>query len=353
MLRSRKPTTTVGLEIEAGGLAATEVKANGSVAIQKTAISALDPGIVAEGEVQDPEALSDALKSFFSDNKLGKVVRLGVANQRVVVRTLRLPLIEDSKELDAAIRFQAQEQIPMPLEQAVLDHQIVAREAGSEGSRQMDVVTVAARRDMVSGLIAAMRKAGLRPAGIDLSAFGMIRALTAGTPEAPEGSVVPTTLYCHLGDVTNVAVARGAQCLFTRVAPYGLENVAARVAESEQMARDEAREWIVEVGLEDSLEDFTEDREEAEIARQAIAEGASRFADELRVTLEYYGAQEDVPPIDEIVLCGPATSIPGLPDRVRDALGRSVEVAAPTALAGLDSEDAARLTISYGLAIGD
>ena len=70
-------------------------------------------------KVTDAETLSSVLRSFFSQNKLGKAVRLGIANQRVVVRTLRLPLIEKDEELDTAIRFQAAEQIPMPLEREV------------------------------------------------------------------------------------------------------------------------------------------------------------------------------------------------------------------------------------------
>ncbi len=186
-----KPSSIVGLEIEAGSIAATEIKGNGSIAVTKTAIAPLDPGIVSEGEVHDAPALSGELKSFFAKNKLGKTVTLGVANQRVVVRTLRMPLIEDEKELDTAVRFQAQDHIPMPLDQAVLDHQVVARENGEGGDRHMDVVAVAARRDMVNGLIAALRKAGLKPASIDLSAFGMIRALTASEPEPVEGAVRP------------------------------------------------------------------------------------------------------------------------------------------------------------------
>ena len=348
-----KPTTNVGLEIEAGSIAATEVKANGSTAIARTAIAPLEPGIVSEGEVNDPDALSASLKSFFAKHKLGKNVTLGVANQRVVVRTLRLPLIEDSKELDTAIRFQAADHIPMPLDQAVLDHQVVSKEASAEGGeRHMDVVAVAARRDMVNVLVSSLRKAGLRPEAIDLSAFGMIRALTVGEPEPVEGAVVPTTLYCHLGDVTNLAVARGPVCLFTRIAPYGLEQMATRVAEAEQMPQEDAREWLLEVGLDESLDDFGDDREEAESARMALHEGASRLADELRVSLEFYGAQEGAPPIDRIVACGPAAMIPGLPERIQTSLGRPIELESPTALDGMDDEDAARLTVSYGLAIG-
>src|SRR3954471_24658922 len=102
---TKKPQSIVGLDIETGSIAATEVRSNGSRDVSRTAIAPLAPGVVNEGEVLDAEALSQALKGLFSKNRLGKSVRLGIANQRVVVRTLQLPLIEDEKELDTAIRF--------------------------------------------------------------------------------------------------------------------------------------------------------------------------------------------------------------------------------------------------------
>ena len=65
------------------------------------------------------------------------------------MRTLQLPLIEDEDEIETAVRFQAQDHIPMPLEHAVLDYQVVSRFGGEGAERHMDVVAVAARRDMV------------------------------------------------------------------------------------------------------------------------------------------------------------------------------------------------------------
>jgi type IV pilus assembly protein PilM len=341
------PSSTVGLDIETATIAATEVRGGDASTVARTAIGALDPGIVSEGEVHDPAALSRALEALFAEHKLGKTVRLGVANQRVVVRTLRLPLIEDEEELETAVRFQAQEQIPMPLDQAVLDHQVVAKGGtGAQGERQMDVLAVAARRDMVSSLLGALREAGLKPVGIDLAAFGVIRALGDGN-----GAGETTTLYCYLGDITNLAVARGDACLFTRVAPFGVESIAARVAERQTMPLDDARDWLLEVGLEESTDAFGEERERAESAREALEEGASKLVDELRLTLEFYGAQEGVPAIERVVVCGPASTIEGLPERVQEGLGLAIESKTPPALSHLDEEDAARLTVSYGLAL--
>jgi type IV pilus assembly protein PilM len=352
----KKSSSIVGLDIETGSIAATEVRSNGSHAVSRTAIAPLGPGVVNEGEVQDPEALTAALRSLFAQHKLGKNVRLGIANQRVVVRAMDLPLIEDEEEIDTAVRFRAQDQIPMPLDQAVLDHRVVFRGKGPDGDRQMKVIAVAARRDMVVALLGALRKAGLQPVGIDLSAFGMIRALDvepALPVEAEEGQVQTTTLFAYLGDITNLAVASGGQCLFTRVAPFGVESIAKRVAERQDMPLEDARDSLLDVGLEESIDSFDEGEDSARGTREILEEGARKLVDELRMSLDFYSAQEGASAIEKVVVCGPGSTIPGLPERIQVGLGLGIEVMTPAALQGLDEEDAARLVVSYGLAIGD
>src|SRR6188472_3851447 len=178
LTRKKKPTAVAGLDIGAGSIAATELRINGAVEVAGSAIAPLPPDVFHEGEVLDADALASALKSLFNDHKLSKRVRLGIGNQQVVVRTVRLPAIEDPKEMEAAVRFQAQEQVPMPLDQAVLEHQVVGEVPAEEGgSAQLDVVVVAARREMISSFVDPIRRAGLDPVGVDLAAFGMIRAL--------------------------------------------------------------------------------------------------------------------------------------------------------------------------------
>ena len=161
-----------------------------------------------------------------------------------------MPRIEDDSELETAIRFQAADQIAMPLENAVLDWQVLDTDASTSASGQMQVVVVAARRETVGGFVDAIRTAGLKPVGIDVSAFAMIRALApelpAIGPADPEVSyeermaaaggegetaipMPPARLFCALGDVTNLAVARGSTCLFTRISPFGIEGIAQRL----------------------------------------------------------------------------------------------------------------------------
>ena len=367
MLSTSNDKSIIGLDVEAGSLAASQLAGNGSRSVSQVAITPLEGGLIKEGEVIDPEGLSAALRTMFAEHKLSKTVRVGIANQRVAVRTFRLPLIEDPKELDTAIRFQAQEHLPMPLDQAVLDHQVVGRSDDGEGNRSMEVVAVAARRDMLQSLLAALSGAGLRPAGIDLSAFALIRALsgatdgptadpTDSTPESEPGAEdahAPASLYCNLGDVTNLAVARGSNCLFTRVSPFGVEVIAQRLAERRTLAMDHARQWLTHVGFERPLGEIEGDPEIIAATREVLEEGASKLADELRLSLEFYAAQEGVPPVERIVIAGAGSAIPGLIGRLQTGLGQDLATVRPGALAQLGDEAAARLTVSYGLALED
>lgn len=345
----------VGLDIEAGSVAATELAVNGTVAVRGAAVGPLPPGAFAEGEVTDHDAVASALKDLFGAHKLSKQVRLGVGNQRIVVRTLRLPAIEDPKELDAAIRFQAQEQMPMPLDQAVLEHHVVGGVPGEDGATpQIDVVVVAARRDMIASFLEPIRRAGLEPVGIDVAAFGMIRALAGAViAPAPEGEIprAETVLYCHVGDVANLAVARGRACLFTRVSHAGLEQLGGRLAAARGLTYEHAMQWLSHVGLERPLETIDGDPETVGEARRALEAGVSALVDDLRLSLDYYSAQEAAVPVERIVLGGPGSVIPGFAAQVEQGLGLSVLSVQPPELTGFDPVAAARLTLPFGLAL--
>lgn len=385
MLSGTKNKSIVGVDVEAGSIAAVEVQHNGRPQLSRFGVMPLDGGIFREGEVVDPQALGNALKELFAEQKLSKTVRFGIANQRVAVRTFRLPVIEDRHELETAVRFQAEDHLPMPLEQSVLDWQPIGRAVAEDGSERIDVVAVAARRDMLGRMMEAARAAGLRPQGIDLSAFGMVRALhresyppvtpgdyvTAPTQptlsyeervaagelseqaqDAPTVSDLgPAKLYCNLGDVTNLAVARGSTCHFTRVSPFGVEGIAQKLAERRGLTLEHARQWLVHVGLERVAEEVEGEREVVRAAREVLAEGSARLVDELRLSLEYYAAQEGALPVDGVVACGPGTLIAGLAERLQRDLGQRFEVGRPAALAQLSDPEAARFTLSYGLGL--
>jgi type IV pilus assembly protein PilM len=301
----RKPSNagTVGLDIDGRYVAAAQV-ADGRVV--RGASVDLPAGIVHDGEVADADALAKNLKSLVTAARLPRKVRLGVSNQQIVVRVIELPRIEDEKQLAAAVRYQASEAIAMPLDEAVLDHQLAGYADAPDGTPRMQVVVVAARRKMIETLLQAVKRAGLKADGIDLDAFALVRALAVNG----HGSEDSARVFCHLAGVSNLAVAVGSSCFFTR--PLS--------------------------------------------AIWDEADAGSRLADEIRLSIDYYMTQPQAKPVGEVVLSGPGSSEDELVENLTVHLGIPVEVAAP--LGHIESsglgpdEDPHRYTVAAGLSLG-
>jgi len=389
-LLDSKTRSVVGLDIEPGFLAAAEFTSSGAPALVRAATETLGPGLFHEGEVVDVDGLADRVRTFFRDNDLPKRIRLGVASQKIALRVLELPVINNEQELEAAVRFQAQEELPMPLEQAVLDYHVLERVDNGEGGR-MRVVVVGARRDSVEHLLAVARKAGLQPELVDLSAFAMIRALyvppgpaaedmasaqmSGGLPElgldgqpivgseaaeAVEPLPVPevATLYCYVGGLTNLAIGVGQSCVFNRVLQNGVESMAATLAERRGLTLDHSREWLRYVGLEREIDGLEGEREIIEEAREVLSSGTRRIADEIRLSIEYY--HTTVPQakrVEATVMAGPGIAIEGLASFFEQELGMPVQ---PRSMGqvdvkpgALDGIEAAQLTVATGLALDE
>src|SRR5581483_7870804 len=159
----------VGLKIGASQLAAARVSNNGAAELMQVARQPLQQGVVVGGEVRDPEALALALKQFFAKNKLPrKNVRLGIASNRIGVRVFDLVGINDEKQLENAIRFRAQEALPIPLDEAVLDYHVLGESVDADGTVMQRVLLVVAYRELVERYVSACKKAGITLAGVDL-----------------------------------------------------------------------------------------------------------------------------------------------------------------------------------------
>lgn len=358
--------TLVGLDIQPGYVSAVQARVNGSIQVQKAAGAALPPDTMREGEVLDGTALADTLREMFRDSKLDKRVRIGVANQRTVLRTLELPPLTDRKELATAVRFQAEDQVPMPLDNAVLDFHALGVIDTPAGPRQR-VIVVAAQRDMVERLIAAVRAAGLRPEGVDLSAFALIRSLHRAD-EDHSGRV----LYLNIGGLTNMAIAEGTVCRFTRVIGGGLESMAADIAERNSIKLTEARELLAAVDLDapspvapslyaDSARQESQPADPEPVApqqpaidvRPVLSSGVREIAGEVRNSLDFHRSQDGGGEVSSIVLSGSALQIQGFARALQSELRVPL---IPQTVGVLDERSAGevsaeRLAVATGLAV--
>ena len=337
---AKRIPTLVGLELEPSAVHAAAVTTSGGLAIKQSASAQLPPGVVRDGEVVDVEALSGVLRTLFAEHKaLDKRVRIGVANQKIVVRVIELPVIEDLKELEAAVQFTAADELPMPLDGAVLDWQKLEVAETPVGPRQR-VLLVAARRDMIEKVLAATRGAGLRPEGIDLAAFGMIRAFAAGAAADED------VLYLAVGGLTNLAVARGTSCTFTRVVGGGLEAMAVELAERRAVPLDEARRLLTDVGVDPER---TTDADEGAVrdARVILGDGIRRIAGEVRNTIDFHLSSAPGS-ISRCVLTGPAVAVPGFAEALSADLNLPVEHGV---VAGAELREPGSVAVAAGLAL--
>jgi type IV pilus assembly protein PilM len=304
LARKNSNRGTVGLDLDGAYIAAAQIAADG---VSRAASAELAPGVISDGEVTDVTALTETLREFFKATGLPRRVRLGIANQQIVVRQMEIPKIDDEKERAAAVRFQAAEAIAMPLDEVVLDHQVVGEAVSPEGSPRLRVIVVAARESMISRIVEAVRDAGLRPEGIDLNAFALVRALAM-----PSDSTETARVYCHLGGVTNLAIAIGTSCLFTR--PLSTQ-------------------W---------------DSDDENVA--------AALAEEIRLSIDFYMAQPEARWVGEIVLSGPGSRRENLAEELSALIEVPVTVAEP--LGRLQAgrmpagEDPYRHTVAAGLALG-
>jgi type IV pilus assembly protein PilM len=342
--RKRAPKNhLVGLELDPGHLAAAEVHVNGTLSLERGVVAHLKPGILRDGDVTDAAALADAIRALFEEHDLPRRVRLGIANQRIVVRSLDLPVTADEKELFASARALAPDHIPMPIDEAVLDMQSLGPVATPAGPRTR-VVVVAVRREMVERITAAARQAGLTVEGIDLSAFGMLRALPAPEP----GNAI---LYVNAAGLVNVAVANPAGCLFTRAAAGGLDAMASTLAERRGLTLEHARQWIQHVGLAAPLAEVEGDPELVAAVRTVLEEGVHGMADTVRNSLNFYRMQESAETVERAVLTGPGVEVDGLAERLAELLRLPVDAA--SVQAADDQPDLGRLTVAAGLAVAE
>jgi type IV pilus assembly protein PilM len=349
----------VGLKIGASQLAAARVANNGSAELLQVARERLEPGIVVGGELRDPDALAAALKDFFAKHKLPKRgVRLGIANNRIGVRTFEIAGIVDQKQLANAIRFRAQEALPIPIDQAVLDYQILGEGVNDEGQPTRRILLVVAYRELIDRYVDACKKAGIVLAGIDLEAFALLRALQA--PQAGAGNDPSAALVAvAIGhERSTFAVSDGRVCEFTRVLEWGGSALNVAIARVLNAAPSEVEAVKHALTLTDSTvpEGLTAD--EAARAAEAARKAVQTFARELVSSLQYYQNQPGSLGIGEIVLTGGTAHLPGLAGELERLIGVRVRVGNPLARMKVskkigDPEQIGSLAVAIGLGIDD
>jgi len=352
-------TKIVGLRVGSSQIAAALVNNNGSAEVLQLARSPLARGVVADGEVRDPDALAESLKRFFGKHRLPRrSVRLGIATNRIGVRVLEVPAMEDPKQLANAIRFRAQEVLPIPIAEAVLDHVVIGETVAEEGGEPLQrVLLVFAHRDLIDGYMDACNRAGIKLHGIDFDAFALLRAF-ARTDEDSEGGEErrAALIAVSIGhERTIFAVSDGKICDFARVLEWGGASLDAAIGRALELEPEDAEPVKQQLALSGAVEIEGISEIQVEAARAAVKQELQLLARELVSSLQFYQSRPGSLDIGEIILTGGGAQLDGIDAELGRQLGVSIRVGDPLQRVKLGKDvphpASPSLTIAVGLGI--
>lgn len=321
----------IGVDIGSFAVRAAEVAVSGDVAtLVRFGQVTLPVGAVRHGEVVDVGAVSSALRRLWSEAGFKqKRVVVGVANQRAIVRQAEIASMTE-QDLRSAITYEAQDLIPIPVDDALLDFRILDRFQTPDGGERMNIVLAAAHRDMVRSHLAALEGAGLLAEAVDAAPFALVRSLADRAPSSPESPPRSEAIVCIGGSVTSIVVHESGVPRFVRVLLSGGSDLTEAVADElnvpMEKAEDLKRRAAVGMGDTQVLQ-----------ATQVMTNRLAPFVDEIRGSIDFYRGQPDATPLDRVVVTGGGSNMTGLIERLEHQLRTEVVTGRP--LAGMKVDE--------------
>ncbi len=329
----------IGLDIGTDYVRAARIRpAAGGMALSGYGRAVMPFGAVVEGEIVDPQAAASAVSQLWREAGFRqKEVAIGVANQKVVVRLIDLPFMEKT-ELAGAIQYQAQDYIPIPVEEAILSYEVIGDYMTPADEHMMEVLLVAASRDMINSAVATVEAAGLKLERIDLTAFALVRALMGlDSAVLPDEEVSGATGLIHItSGLTNIVVVERGVPRFTRVSALAGKQFTQAIANVMNLTYDEAEDLKIRVGLPSvdgqGAPPAGVEPEVAQVAQQALERETNRFIGEVRRSIDYYLTQAtQVRTIKRIVLTGSGSMLRNLPNYLEKGLQTEIVLGDPLA----------------------
>jgi type IV pilus assembly protein PilM len=323
-LFSRKKTS-VGLDIGSGLIKVAVVDhGNAAPELVKVAITKLPSDAIVEGEVKDPGIVADAIRACLdSVGSHSKHVITAVGGRDVIIKKIQTERVKEKQARDL-MRWEAEQHVP-DVESVELDFQILD---GDKTSDQMNVLLVAAKRDLIDSKLRVLAEAGVTPSVVDVDAFALHNAFEVNYPEAMSGLVA----LVNIGhEVTNVNIMDGGVPLITRELPLGTRRFSEDLQRQHGVTAKDADQMIRGFDRSANLDSVLQVRSEE------IAVGIERGA-------AFLSTSKTVAQVRAVYLCGGGSRTPGLSEMLGTRLGVPVQHANP--LARLSIRDGALDSLS-------
>jgi len=280
-------------------------------------LARLPPEAIVDGAVMNTSVIVDAIRELVQRHRIKtKNVVASVSGNAVIIKRVSLPKMT-ADELEESIQWEAEQYIPFDINDVNIDVQII--EGAAEDPNQMDVLLVAARKELVNEYQSLISQAGLKPAVVDVDAFAIANTFEVNYDRTPD-----TVALVNIGaSNVNIHVLRNGVSAFTRDVGIGGRQFTEEIQRTLNISYEEAEAMKVGGDAHDASAVVPE-----EIERVLGSVGQS-LATEIQRSLEFYLFTSSDRGISRVYLSGGAARTPGISRAIGAQTGLPVEVMDP------------------------
>ena len=307
--------TIVSLDLGSYTLKAVQASKSNPIQVTRT-VEVFNPtGTVIPSGEADSEKLAQLIGTLFQDHSLSKQdVRLALPESAVSTKIITIPMLTDA-ELASAINWQAEQHIPIPLDELSLEYQVISRPAKKEKDAQMQVLLVGARKNIVESYLNVFLEAGVEPTLLETSVLSNFRGMSF-TPEDP------TSLVVHMGaSTTEMFIVHEGQLQFVYTYASGGQVLTRAIEQSVQLDPKQAEQYKRTYGIDPQHLNGK--------LREVLLPILKLLTLEMQKTVQFFISQKQVPAVKRVVLSGGGSQMPGLAQFITEQLNAEVLSAAP------------------------
>jgi type IV pilus assembly protein PilM len=314
--------TTVGLDIGSGliKVAVIDHSKKNQPELVRVAIAPLTADAIVEGEVMDPGIVAEAIRTAMANAGVTtKEVVIAVGGRDVIVKKIQIERVKE-QQVRELLRWEAEQHVPFDVESVELDHQTLDPQGTGP---QMDVLLVAAKRELIQAKQRVLDEAGLVAVVVDVESFALHNGFEVNHPDAMSG-IVGMLNIGH--DVTNINVLEDGVPILSRDVAVGTRRLREDIVRERGLSDEEAERLLQGFDRSPHLDAVIETRGEE------IAVGVDR-------AVAFIQQSNRSAEIRQMFTCGGGARIPGLNEMLGNRLRMTVEQANP--LANLKVRDGA------------
>ena len=316
------PKPAIGLDIGSSYVKLLELKQGrgGSWSLANFGMKQLPPEAIIDGALMNPSVIVDAIRELVATCKVrSKEAVTSVSGHSVIIKKINLPVMSP-EELEESIQWEAEQYIPFDINDVNIDTQILT--SGGDEAGQMEVLLVAAKKDMINDYVHIVQDAGLSPVVMDVDAFAVENMFGVNYESAGSSG---TVVLVNIGaSIININILRNGATAFTRDITLGGNQYTEEVQKRLNVSYDEAE--ALKVGGDLIGEAQSVVPEEVEAILQDVNESV---ATEIQRSLDFYAATSAEDALQRIYLSGGSARVPGLGRTIQAKTGVDVEVINP------------------------